>query len=290
MRFSVLILPALLAFSAPVMALELRALWDFDRPELSESRFRQALQDAKGDEALILQTQIARSYGLRRDFIHARAHLQSLEPALQSAGPEARAWASLELGRSYASATHGAEQLGPQQQALARQSFEKAIAIASEAHLDALAIDALHMLAFVDTAPKDQLKWAQQALAIAQASQQADAKRWEASLRNNIGYALHQLGRLDEALDQFEQALILREQAGIAKPIRIALWMKAWTLRAMGRSDEALAIQLRLEKECSAALDCDPDVYEELEVLYRERGNLALAGHYAGLRNSLAIH
>lgn len=34
----------------------------------------------------------------------------------------------------------------------------------------------------------------------------AAAQKWEASVRNNIGYALHQLGRYEEALAEFNQA------------------------------------------------------------------------------------
>jgi hypothetical protein len=45
--------------------------------------------------------------------------------------------------------------------------------------------------------------------------------------------------------------------------------MIAWTLRFLGRLDEALEIQLRLEKECDEARRPDPYVYEELEYLYR---------------------
>ena len=64
------------------------------------------------------------------------------------------------------------------------------MATARDAGLDGLAIDAIHMLACVDTAPTDQLKWAQQALVVVEASSQADAKRWEASIRNNVGYEI----------------------------------------------------------------------------------------------------
>ena len=105
-----------------------------------------------------------------------------------------------------------------------------------------MAIDALHMLAFVDTEPADQLKWGQRALAIALASSQPSAKNWEASLRNNVGYALHELGRYEEALDQFKQAVVLRERGTDPQAIRIAYWMVGWTLRALNRVDEALAI------------------------------------------------
>ena len=49
--------------------------------------------------------------------------------------------------------------------------------------------------------------------------------------------------------------------------------MVAWTLRALGRMDEALDIQLRLEHECEAAGAPDPYVFEELEILYRARND-----------------
>jgi hypothetical protein len=63
--------------------------------------------------------------------------------------------------------------------------------------------------------------------------------------------------------------------------------MVAWTLRALGRADEALEIQLRLERECDDAHAPDQYVYEELEILYRARGNGDKAKHYAELRKSL---
>jgi tetratricopeptide (TPR) repeat protein len=114
-----------------------------------------------------------------------------------------------------------------------------------------------------------------------EASSQQEAKKWEASIRNNIGYAMHQLGRYDEALTQFQQAVVIRARGTNAESVRVAYWMVAWTLRAMGRMDEALDIQLRLERECDAANAPDRYVFEELEILYRARGDEAAAQHYA---------
>src|SRR4029079_19551522 len=94
-----------------------------------------------------------------------------------------------------------------------------------------------------------------------------------ASSRNNVGYALHRLGRYDEALQQFNAAVTLRERGSDTGATRVAYWMVAWTLRAMKRNDEALQIQLRLEREGDAAGDPDPYVFEELETLYREAGS-----------------
>ena len=99
-----------------------------------------------------------------------------------------------------------------------------------------------------------------------------------------MGYALHQLGRHEEALAQFKQALALREQGGSPKSIRVAWWMIAWTLRSLKRVDEALAIQLRLESEGAAAREPDPYVFEELEQLYRLKGDEPRALQYAEKR------
>jgi tetratricopeptide (TPR) repeat protein len=142
--------------------------------------------------------------------------------------------------------------------ARARAAFLAAHDLAMTGHLDGLAIDALHMMAFVDTAPDRQLRWGQRALEIAVESTQPAAKRWEPSLRNNIGYALHQLGRYDEALAEFRQARLLRERAGDAGALRDARWMEAWTLRALKRIDEAIAIQTRLETEYAACRRPEP--------------------------------
>jgi tetratricopeptide (TPR) repeat protein len=270
------------------MAIDLDPLWDFGKPDLSEQRFRSALAGATGDDALILQTQIARTYGLRGDFTKAREILQSLEPRILAAGPEARVRHALELGRTYASAAHPPEAQTAEAKERARAAYLRALELARSGRLDGLAVDALHMLAFVDTEPADQLRWGQEALAVAEASSQPSAKKWEASLRNNVGYALHQLGRFDEALAQFKQAVVLRERDKDAEATRVAHWMVAWTLRALHRTDDALEIQLRLEREWEAAGAPDPYVFEELELLYQEKGDEARASQYAKRRKAPA--
>lgn len=277
---------ALLLISTSAMALDLSALWNFSDPALSEQRFRAALVQARGDEALILQTQIARTHGLRRDFKTARTVLAAIEPQLASAGPEPRVRHALELGRSYSSATHAPATQTPQTRDLARAAYQLALAQARAARLDGLAVDALHMLAFVDRAPADQLRWDREALALAQASEQPDARRWRPTLHNNIGIALRELGRPEEALAEFRTALALRMEAGETARARVAQWMVANQLRLLGRADEALAQQLALEQDNAAAGTPDPYVFEELEALYRARGDTDRADHYARLRTA----
>ncbi len=277
----------LTAASSSAMAIDLQPLWNFDDPAQSEQRFRAALATATSDDGFILQTQIARSYGLRGDFGKAREILQELEPRLPDVGIEARTRYWLELGRTFSSATHPPGSQTAEARERARKYYKHALEIAKSGALDGLAIDALHMLAFVDTAPPDQLKWGQAALSVAQASSQPAAKAWVASLRNNIGYALYELGRYDEALDQFQQALVLRERGSDIQATRVARWMVAWTLRALNRTDEALAIQLRLEAERAAAGVPSPYVFGELELLYRAKGNEERAAHYAELKKAV---
>ena len=247
----------------------------------SEQRFRDALATTTGDDALILQTQIARTYGLRNDFPKAREILHGIEPQLAFAGAEARARHALELGRTYASAAHPAASIEDEAKTRARAAFLAAHDLAKTGQLDGLAIDALHMMAFVDTKPDQQLRWGERALEIAIESTQPAAKRWEPSLRNNIGYALHELGRYDEALAEFRRAVVLREKSGDAAALRDARWMEAWTLRALKRVDDAIAIQTKLETEYASSGTTNRGVFEELELLYRAKGDAAMAGRYA---------
>jgi hypothetical protein len=269
------------AAATAMAAVDVAGLWDYGKPELSEQRFRQALKGARGDDALILQTQIARSFGLRRQFEEAARILAGIEGQVDAAGPEARARYFLEHGRTLVSATHRPEEISVQARDQARQDFTRAAQIAREARLDDLAIDALHMLPFVDTDGPSQLKWNRQALDIAHASTQPRARRWETLLRNNTAYTLHQMGRLQEALELFKANVAPTEREGDVEKTRIAHWMVAWTLRSLARFEEALTIQLRLERENDADRTPDPYVFEELEHLCQAKDDAARAAHYA---------
>lgn len=251
------------------MDIDLGALWDYGKPEVSEQRFRAAAASASSDDVLVLQTQIARTYGLRKDFARAREILAGIEPQLASASAQVQVRYHLELGRTYASPVHPPQTRTPEALEKARAANMRALELAQAARLDSLAIDALHMMVMVDNAPADQLAWNMKALAYMEKSDQADARLWEGTLRNNVGYAMHLAGRYPEALDQFEKALALRLRGSNVRATRIAYWMVAWTYRAMGRVQEAVDIQLRLEREWDADGQPDPYVFEELAHLYR---------------------
>ncbi len=231
--------------------------WNFGDPAASEAAFRQALgAGAVGDDALTLQTQIARTYGLRSRFDAAHALLDRIEPQLATAGAEPRVRYLLERGRTFRS-SKAAER--------ARPLFIEAAERAHAAGLDALEVDALHMVALVEKEPEAQMQWNRQALALARSSADPIARNWDASLANNIGMTLHDAGRYDEALASFQTALAASQRIGKAGTIRVARWMIAWTLRSLHRHDEALAILRRLETGTSlAAGEPDGYVFEEI--------------------------
>jgi tetratricopeptide (TPR) repeat protein len=255
--------------STEAAAMDVSPYWNFNDPAASEAAFRRALGANPGaDDALTLQTQIARTYGLRSRFDEAHALLDTIEPRLATAGAEPGVRYLLERGRTFRSSK------APDR---ARPLFLEAADRARAAGLDALEIDALHMVALVETEPEAQIAMNRRALAIAGASADPIARNWDASLANNIGMSLHDASRYEEALASFQTALAARERIGNAGLVRVARWMIAWTLRSLHRHDEALAILRRLEAENDAAHAPGGYVFEEIaeNLLARQQADAA---------------
>jgi tetratricopeptide (TPR) repeat protein len=281
---SVLLGTFLLAASPYAMAtIDVLSLWNYDDPAASELRFRELIKSASADDAAILETQIARTFGLRRRFDEARALLSRLEPRLPTLSSEARVRYHLEYGRTLVSPVHNNSEKTPEAQAAARSAYLTAYDIARQSKLDYLAIDALHMLPLVDTDNESSMKWIKLALDTAVQSAQPESKKWESMLRHNHGYYLHTHRRYEEALAVFQANIPITEAGGNATKLRIAHWMVGWTLRSLGRLDEALSIQLRLEQENAQGSTPDQYVFEELTHLYKAKGDVIKAKRYAEL-------
>ena len=243
--------------------------WNFNDPAASEAAFRKALSAGPGaDDSLTLQTQIARTYSLRSRFDDAHTLLDAIEPQLATAGAEPRVRYLLERGRTFRS-SKAADR--------ARPLFVDAAERARTAKLDALEVDALHMIALVEGEPEAQMQWSRKALAVATASSDPVARNWDASLANNIGVSLHDAGRYDDSLASFQTALAARERIGDAGRISEARWAVAWALRSLHRHDEALAILRRLDAENAAAGKPDGFVLEEIaeNLLAQQQGDAA---------------
>jgi tetratricopeptide (TPR) repeat protein len=255
------------------MAEQIEQLWDFDNPARSRERFLAAAQHASGDELVMLLSQVARTYGLEREFDLARGVLAELEPLVAGVGPEARARYLLEVGRAWVSATHDPESLADDDRDTSLSVFDQAAREAELAGHDGLLVDALHMAAAVPQDAGERIRLAERAVAVADASDQEAGRRWRPSVLHNLGYELASAGRHAEADATLRAALEARTTDDDPAATRATRWMLAWNLRLMGDIDTALALQEQLQAACEAAGKPDPFVDEEIALLRAARGN-----------------
>ncbi len=257
------------AADAPLDTTWLDRAWDFDRPAESEARFRAELGTLpRGSAAsLELSTQLARAQGLQRNFDAAHATLDAVEQALPGKPERVAVRYLLERGRVFNSS---------RQPDKAVSLFKDALTLARAAREDFLAIDAAHMLGIAAPA-EEGLKWNLEAVAMTERTSDARARRWLASLYNNIGWANLERGDYATALAYFEKAVPAWEARGDPRGVRIARWTVARAYRSLGRHDDALAIQRQLEAEGAAANAPDGYVYEELGELLLAKGERAAA-------------
>lgn len=234
---------------------EIDALWDFSNPAATEQRLNSALEQTH-DTSIQLEvlTQIARAQGLQGRFDDAHRTLDDVEAQLSGAPPRVHVRYCLERGRTLNSA-------GKPDDAL--PLFKQALNTASEAGLEGLAVDAAHMIAIAATGD-EQIEWNRKALYLAERSKEPRARRWRASILNNLGWSLHDAGLYEEALDAFTRALHLRTEQGEAETTRIARWCVARCLRSLGRIEEALQAQQALLDELSASGGQDGFAHEEM--------------------------
>ena len=240
--------------------LDLLSLWNFDDPATSEQRFHALAETLtpNSDDWLETETQRARAIGLQRRFDEAHRVLDRVEQGMGGGDdgrvPRVRVRLLLERGRVLNSSGHAGE---------ARPLFVEAFDRAKGASEHALAVDAAHMVAIVEP-PERQTEWNERALALAQSSADPLARRWRASLLNNMGWTRHGEGNYEAALELFEQALEARREQGDAGAVRIARWCVARCLRSLERLDDALTHQRALADEFANAGESDGFVEEEL--------------------------
>jgi len=241
---------------------EVEQLWNYDEPAASEQRFRQAAAAATSEaDRVVFMTQVARALGLQERYDEGHTLLDGLVTWLREA-PDETAFAlesriDLERGRLLRSA-------GDTEAASAY--FEDAVTVAREAGDEALEIDALHMQALL-APPSEAVALNRKGLQRARRSADPAARRWEASVLNNLGCALVDAGELEQALGVFEEAVTVRQARRQHRETQIGRWMVGWTLRLMGRTDEALDMQRALKDELTAEGADDPYVDEELALL-----------------------
>jgi len=241
--------------SAPLSQVVLDELWDFGDPVRSERRFLEA-QESESDEGrgAELLTQEARALGLQGRYEEALDLLESVEIL----NPAVEVRVLLEQGRVHNSVGRAAD---------AVPLFEEAAERAQRNGLTFLAIDALHMLAIAD--PESADVRTREALAQVDATDDHRTRRWAVALHNNLGWALHDAERYEEALGEFEAAHAAAADVGTTEQEFVARWAIARCLRSLERYQEALEIQQKLATEDPG----DTYVAEEIAALRTALGD-----------------
>ena len=234
-------------------------LWDFADPEASAERFRGLANDESetAHTRAVMQTQLARALGLLGRGDEALAVLEQVaalpaddEPAAFAA--ELRARVAIERGRLAATDGRPAD---------AVPELTRGVREAAVAGSTFLVLDALHLLALNDVGHEEE--WATEGFDVLDGTRDPRLRRWGVALHNNLGWTLHDSGRLTGALMQFEEAARAAEAYGTAQQRHVAKWSVARCLRSLGRTDEALELQRAL----AAERPDDPYVQAELAAL-----------------------
>ena len=240
-----------------------QSAWNFADPAGSQSRFEELLATPGIDTTLrqIITTQLARSFGLQREFDRALATLESLAMATD---PEVRVRVLLERGRVLNTS-------GVPERAAAE--FQSAADLAAAHHLWLLHVDSIHMLAIVAPTTDEQIALNLRGLGVVRLHPEAD--RWTVALNNNLGEIYRSLGQYEKALDCFRA--IIRWQAQTGRPLdRYARVDVAKMLRLSGRQEEGLTTIAALAAEPNAAED--GFVLEELAESLLSSGRIEEAG------------
>ncbi len=221
--------------------LNIQSLWNWDDPAASERAFRGAAGEALSHaDALEYETQIARAEGLQRKFDEAHATLDIVERALPATtnAPVVEVRYLLERGRVFNSSGKPDK---------ARPLFLTAWDKARAGKFDFLTVDAAHMMGIIEP-PDAALEWNEKAVALAEKSPDLQAQGWLGALYNNIGWTYYDKREFAKALDYFERDRKWYESRNAAKEVLIARYSIGKTYRALGRYEEALALQRELLK------------------------------------------
>lgn len=243
-------------------------LWDFSDPALSETRFREAADDASQSAHVraAMATQLARAIGIQGRVDDALAVLDAVEDGARRVEggevadarlaedelAEVRARVFLERGRILVAAERTTEAVA---------SLTRAVREAAHAGSAFLALDAVHMLALTDAG--HEREWAEQGFELLSADRDPRVLRWGVALHNNLGWTLLDGGDAPAALAQFELAVDAADRFGTAEQQHITRWSVGRALRAVGRADEALALQ----RELARSRPEDPYVAAEIQAL-----------------------
>jgi tetratricopeptide (TPR) repeat protein len=257
----------------------LRGLWDFGDLAATEGRLREQLARETTDEGRAeVLTQLARVRGLHGDF---EAGERLVDEAEAAADESNLALARVELERGRLRRSSGNIEA-------ALPLFESAFARSLEAGHYFVAVDAAHMAALAAPDREGIVSWTERGVELAETH--ASARYWLGPLLNNLGWEYYEACDYELALDTFQRALAAREADPESRgPIEIARYAVGKTLRALGRSADAVPL---LQQATSWAIESgSPDgwFHEELAEEYDAMGRHDEASEHARLALPLLL-
>ncbi len=243
---------------------DIEALWNVSDPAGSEIRLRSLLGDAAGltgrDKGywIELLALIARAEILQGRLAEARGSLKNAELILEEEQGGHRVSARirwlLETGRL---------EIAMKTPSQARRHFGEAWTLAINSGEDYFAVEIAQLMAVIEPR-KEQEEWIVRAIEIAESSPAQKTKHWLGSLYSALGWRAFDRRQFDQALGIFQKALRFLKGCGTEREIFVARWSAGKVLRALGKTEEALAIQNALLAELGVSGTKDGRLYEEI--------------------------
>ncbi len=216
-------------------------VWVFQDPKGTEKKFKALMPLAKENDLAYYAELIAhlgRSISLQKRYDDAHKALDLAIPILTDDMNKANIQYNLERGRVY---------YWQKNESKASHYFQKAMELATKHGEDFLAIDIAHMIAIVPQKDEDQIPLHKKALDLATNSSCPKAKKWLATLNNNIAQSYQEIKQHELALHHFKKALELRMQN--EQPSFYAKWAVARTYRFLNDPKKGLEILMQLYNE-----------------------------------------
>lgn len=239
---------------------DIDGVWAHSNLSSTEDHIRSKLPaDPAGpwsSEAVEMLTQLARAKALQGQLTDAQVLLDEVNKKVLEGNYSARTElrALLEQGRVICLA------MSPSK---ANDVFMRAWNKANETGEIFFAIDAALMLSTIRP-PKFQNEWLKKALTMAEEATDPQARLWLAQLLFLDGWHAFDFRLFEKALELFDKALtqpLVIEQPAKDMPLQ---WSRARTLRALGQTQEALAIQESLLKRMNERGAINGHVYLEI--------------------------
>jgi tetratricopeptide (TPR) repeat protein len=218
----------------------------------------QALTGSERALLIDLHSLIARSEAVQDRLTEARASLDAAEALLedqQTAYP-----VSAKIRWLIEKARHHILSKTPSQ---AKALFSEAWTLAFNSGEDYFAVEIAQLLAATEP-QKTQQEWIHRAIEVAENSPLPKAKRWLGGLYTSLGWKLYDLRQFENSLGAFQKALRHCKAQGTAREAFVAQWAIGKVLRALGKTEDALAIQKTLLSGLGIGGERDGRLYQEL--------------------------